>query len=198
MADSLFLTLQAEAYRKGLQARSAEAREWFRDKVKTMTNINRRNLLKDSALSPKNRPFPGRMYMYFYDPKHRETLPYYDAFPLTIMIEPAPGGFYGLNLHYLSPVIRAKFLDKLMITMNNDRMDETSKLKINYQILSAAKKYREFQPCFKRYLTTQVESRVVLVEPSEWEIAIFLPTEQFRKANKRTVWKESKDIYRAS
>lgn len=197
MAESLFQKLEAEAYRKGLAIRSKEAREWFRKKTRELGDINRRQLLRDPALSPRNRPGVGKMYMYFYDPKFAKELPYYDAFPLTIMVEPTKGGFYGLNLHYLSPAVRAKFLDKLSETANNSRYDETTKLKINYNLIKSVQKYREFKPCFKKYLTSQIESRVVLVEPPEWDIAIFLPTEQFRKANKRTVWKDSKEMIRS-
>ena len=197
MAESLFQKLEAEAYRKGLAIRSKEARDWFRSKARELGDVNRRQLLRDPALTPRNRPGAGKMYMYFYDPKYRQELPYYDAFPLTIMVEPTKGGFYGINLHYLDLTTRAKFLDKLSETANNSRYDETTKLKINYNLLKSVQKYREFKPCFKKYLTSQIESRVVLVEPPEWDIAIFLPTEQFRKANKRSVWKDSKERFRS-
>ena len=123
MENSLFHKLEIEAYRKGLQARSLEARRWFRSKTKELSSTNRRKLLRDPALQRKKRPTPGDMYMYFYDPKHRKTLPYYDAFPLAIMVEPTRDGFYVLNLHYLSPMLRAKFLDKLMETANNNKFD---------------------------------------------------------------------------
>lgn len=192
MAESLFKELQADAFRAGVSPRTKEAQDWFRGKVKELGQVNRRSLLKDPVLDQRKRFRSGSMFMFFYDPKHRETLPYYDAFPLTIMIEPAPKGFYGLNLHYLSPVVRAKFLDKLRETANNKRYDETTRLKINYQMLKSVKKYKEFAPCFKHYLTSQVETPLALVEPPEWDIAIFLPTEQFRKKNKTHVWGASK------
>ena len=192
MENSLFHKLEVEAYRKGLQARSLEARRWFRGKTKELSSVNRRKLHRDPALERKKRPVPGDMYMYFYDPKHRKTLPYYDAFPLAIMVEPTRDGFYGLNLHYLSPMLRAKFLDKLMETANNNKFDETTRLNINYNILKSVSKYREFQPCFKRYLTKGIEGNVARVEPPEWDIAIFLPTEQFRGKNKTHVWGASK------
>lgn len=192
MADSLFKELQADAFRAGVSPRTEEARKWFRQKIKELGTPNRRTLLKDPVLDQRNRFRSGSMFMFFYDPKHRKTLPYYDAFPLAIMLEPAPGGFYGLNLHYLSPAVRAKFLDKLLETANNKRMDETTRLKINYQMLKSVRKYKEFAPCFKHYLTSQVETPLALVEPPEWEIAIFLPTEQFRGKNKTHVWGASK------
>jgi hypothetical protein len=194
---SLFQKLEAEAYRKGLSARTSESRAWFRKRIKAMGNINQNTLLKDDYLVTKSRPTPGRMFMFAYDPKHKETLPYYDTFPLILMVGPAENGFYGLNLHYLPPLIRAKLLDKLMETANNQRFDETTKLKINYNLLSSVAKFREFEPCFKYYLTEHVQSKIVMVQPPEWDIAIFLPTEQFQKKGNNYVWRESKRIYRA-
>lgn len=194
---SLFQKLESEAFRKGLTARTSEARAWFRKRIKAMGNINQNTLLKDDYLIAKSRPTPGRMFMFAYDPKHKETLPYYDTFPLILMVGPAENGFYGLNLHYLPPLIRAKLLDKLMETANNQRFDETTKLKINYNLLSSVAKFKEFEPCFKYYLSEHVQSKIVMVQPPEWDIAIFLPTEQFQKKSNNYVWKESKRIYRA-
>jgi hypothetical protein len=191
-ATSLFQELEIAAFRGGIKPRSEESRKWFRNKVKELGQINRQHLLRDQALTKKNRFLAGRMMMFFYDPKHRDTLPFYDAFPLVIMLEPAPGGFYGLNLHYLSPMVRARFLDKLLETTNNKRYDESTRFRLTYQLLKSVRKYKEFQPCFKHYLRKQVDSNIVMVEPPEWEIAIFLPTEQFRKKNKTHVWGNSK------
>jgi hypothetical protein len=89
-------------------------------------------------------------------------------------------------------MLRAKFLDKLMDTANNQRFDDDTKLGVSYGILKSVAKYKEFQPCFKRYLTKGIEGNVVKVEPPEWDIAIFLPTEQFRGKNKTHVWGASK------
>ena len=135
MSDSIFQKLEIEAFRAGLTPRTRESLEWFRDRLKDMKTINRNNLLKDPALQKRQRVGVGRMYMYFYDPKHRKTLPYYDSFPLTIVMQPTSDGFYGLNLHYIHPTVRARLFDKLLETSNNSRYDETTKFKLNYQIL---------------------------------------------------------------
>jgi peptide subunit release factor 1 (eRF1) len=191
MAESLFTLLQVQAYRKGLQARSAEAQTWFRDKA-AKVSVNRQELLKDERLSIRQRPAVGRMYHYFYDPKHRETLPYYDMFPLIIMVGPAEKGFYGLNLHYLHPMLRAKFLDKLVDIASNKKFDENMKLRISYNLLQNTSKLKEFQPCFKHYLYKHVDSKIAEIHAPEWEIAIFLPTEQFQKRSKTAVWATSR------
>jgi len=195
--ESLFKKLQDEVARKGITRRTEESRKWFMEKARDLNSLNRRNLLRDPLLEERTRPLVGRMYHYFYDPKYKEELPYYDRFPLTLMVGPAKDGFYGLNLHYIHPMTRALLLDKLMDVATNKRYNENTRLKINYDILSSAAEYREFKPCFKHYLTKHLKSKIVLIPASEWDIAIFLPTEQFKGKNKRSVWNESKRIYRS-
>ena len=130
--------------------------------------------------------------MFFYDPKHKKTLPFYDAFPLVIPIGPAKGGFYGLNLHYLPPALRAKLLDGLLDNLNNRLYDESTQFKINMQMLNRASTLKWFKPCLKHYLNDHVRSRFAMVESPEWEIATFLPTASFQKASKTAVWKDSR------
>jgi hypothetical protein len=192
---SLFDTLQAQAFRAGVSPRTKESQQWFQRNVKKLGDINRRSLLKDDALDVTTKPKIGDMMMYFYDPKHKATLPYYDRFPLTIMVEPAEGGFYGLNLHYLSPTVRARFLDELM-KLGPKNMNDTTRLqRMRYKTLKGVTKYKEFKPCFKHYLMSHVESRIVRVPMTEWQIAIFLPTEQFKKVKAHSVWRYSRKSY---
>ena len=196
MPESFFTNLAAKAFRSGITPRTDASREWFKDEVKNYKNINRRNLLKDPALERKGKTRIGSMYMYFYDPKHRDTLPYYDAFPLVIMVEPVKGGFYGINLHYLPPAFRAILFDGIIDLTNNKKYDESTRFKLRYDLLKSASKLRYFKPCYKRYLYSQIEGRVALVDPTAWEMALFLPTEQFRKTRKNTVWKDSREMIR--
>lgn len=187
---SLFDTL-----RIGLSApaNSAASHKWFIEKVKKLNqNPNVQQFLKDPHFVKKTTFRPGFMYHFMYDAKGAETLPYWDKFPLMIAVGPAEGGFYGLNLHYIAPPLRARFLDKLLDTINNDRFDETTKFKINYSVLSRMAKLKAFAPCFKHYLFTQTKSRIMMIPASEWEISIFLPTEKFQGTNKRNVWRKSK------
>ena len=192
--SNLFYNLEIEAFRKGLTLRTKESREWFRRRVANL-RPNRSELMKEEPIQLKNRGVVGNMYMFFYDPKHKDTLPYYDSFPLVIVVGPAEGGFYGLNLHYLPPVFRARLMDSLYDTMNNDKYDETTRLRISYNILKRAAKFRYFKPCLKHYLDSQVQGRFLEVKPTEWDIALFLPVERFQKKNKNVVWRESRDMF---
>ena len=192
---SLFDKLESEAFRKGLQARSKEANAWFAKKVAALGPIGASKMLKDDRLKKQAGASPGDMVMYTYDPKLKQTLPYYDTFPLTIVVGPAKSGFYGINLHYLPPKIRAIFLDKLNDTASNQKFDRTTRFKITYKLLMATKKYKYFRPCFKHYLTKHVNSSIMKVNSAEWNIAIFLQTAQFKKATPGAVWADSKKGY---
>ena len=183
--SNLFQTLEYEAFRAGITPRTSQSREWFRNKMSTIKQVNRARLMKEEPIQIKNRQVVGSMFMFFYDPKHKETLPYYDSFPLVIVLKPAEGGFLGLNLHYLPPVLRAKFLDALLDVTNNKRYDETTKFKLTYNALQNAAKMKYFKPCIKHYLTDHVRSRFAMVPAPEWEIAVFLPTADFNSQGKK-------------
>lgn len=189
--SNLFYTLEIEAFRKGLTLRTQESREWFRRRVANL-RPNRSELIEEEPLQLKNQGVVGNMYMFFYDPKTKDTLPYYDTFPLVIVVGPAAGGFYGLNLHYLPPTLRAKFLDSLLDVTNNKIYNESTKFQISYNMLQRASKMKYFKPCFKHYLNSHVRSRFAMVEAPEWEIATFLPTADFQKATKAQVYADSK------
>jgi hypothetical protein len=189
--SNLFYNLEIEAFRKGLTLRTKESRDWFRKRVANL-RPDRSQLMKEEPIRLKQKEVIGNMYMFFYDPKHKETLPYYDSFPLVIVVGPAEGGFYGLNLHYLPPTLRAKFLDSLLEITNNRLYDESTKFQVSYNMLQRASKMKYFKPCFKHYLNEHVRSRFAMVEAPEWEIATFLPTADWQKGNAAAVYKDSK------
>ena len=83
-------------------------------------------------------------------------------------------------------------MDALYDITNNQKYDETTKLRLSYDLLNSASKYRFFKPTFKKYLNNHVRSRFVEINPTEWDIALFLPVERFEKASKSQVWKDSR------
>lgn len=191
----LFDEILTKGVRSGqIPAQTNKARNWYRNAAKTYGSVKDGQFFGKSSDKDRmaSRPMIGGMYMYEYMAKGRKTLPYYDRMPLIFPFKMVKGGFYGLNMHYLPLPLRAKLMDALYETTNNKAYDETTKLKINYQILTKASKFEPFKPCVKRYLTSQVQSRFMYVYPSEWDIALFLPTERFTGATKSQVWAQSK------
>lgn len=184
--------LEDKATALGIERNTLESLKWFKGQMKNITMPSRKKLLQDENLDPVNKPLIGRMFMYLYDPKHKKTLPYYDRFPLIFLVEKAEGGFYGLNMHYLPPKYRAILFDNLTQYTNNKKYDKTTRLRLKYDFLKANARLRYFAPCYKRYLSSHVKSRIVEVPAQHWETVLFLPSEQFKKSTAASVWTKSR------
>jgi hypothetical protein len=73
--------------------------------------------------------------------------------------------------------------------------DTTRLARLRYNLLQGTRKYKEFKPCYKHYLMNHVKSRIARVPMTDWQIAIFLPVEQFVKVQKSSVWRYSRKEY---
>jgi len=191
--SNIFQKLELAAFRNQITPRTKESREWFMKKAKVIKGINREALMKEEPLDRGARRIIGSMQMFFYDPKYKETLPYYDRFPLAIIVKPAKGGFLGMNLHYLPPILRAKFLDALMDNVTSKKSPD-AKFKLTTRLLASASDLEYYKPCIKHYLNAHVKSKFAEVKAPEWEIATFLPTAQFQKASNTKVYADSRKM----
>lgn len=179
---------------------SRDAYYWMNRKIASLKNPtqmardirNEKHRYVDKYTLGINTKFKlGGLYFFFYNPKLKDDLPYYDVFPMVIPIEKYGDGFLGLNLHYLPIRYRQILLQKMKPLAIYDEQDEFKRLRVSYDILNASRRYKEFRPCIKRYLNTNIKSRVMAVCPEEWDVALYLPVHQFKKAPATDVWNES-------
>jgi hypothetical protein len=176
-------------------AKARAAGDWFREKVRQAGASAKMKAVTPNQLlrrQPDDNILLGKMFFYKYDPKFAKKLPYWDMYPLVFPFEKAPGGFYGLNLHYIPPRDRAVLMDNLNQYASNNKYDKTTRLELSYRLL---KRYGRAVPCVKRYLGDRIVSQTVRIDADEWEVAIFLPVERFQKASKGTVWADSRRFY---
>ena len=196
MAAYIFQTLAQKGKIEGIDAsiRQRDTRTWFRDTAQKVKTVNRNKMMndKENVHNKLEMSSIGKMYMYFYDPKHKANLPYYDTFPLVFPINFYNDGFLGINLHYLPPILRAKLMDTLYKTATDNKFSDNTKLQVSYQILSNASRYKYFEPCLKRYLFTHVQSGYLNIPPRMWDAALMLPSQKFVKASAETVWRNSR------
>lgn len=176
----------------GLDLRTKQSRTWLKQNVNKLS-VDPKTLVRDKDRFAK-KILPGKMYFFFYDPKLKEVLPYYDRFPLVMPIEKYNDGFLGLNFHYLPIQYRIVLLDKLYDLVNNDKFNETTKLQVSYNILNGSSRFKEFAPCVKRYLTQHIQSPMIEVESDKWETAIFLPVEKFVGEKISKIHKNSQEL----
>jgi hypothetical protein len=176
-----------------IRRQQQQAREWFRKKAADVGKLTTNKLFeeKDRLHTNFKAEDIGRMFLFYYDPKHKKTLPYYDKFPAIFVVDVDSTGFTGLNLHYLPPYLRAWMMDELNKIKTDRKFDNNTKLKVTYQLLSSTNRFRYFKPCFKRYLWTHVRSKFIRVESAEWELVAFLPLQQFEKSGQEQIWRDS-------
>jgi hypothetical protein len=160
---------------------------WFRDKIrqivpKRIAEGQMRSMIR--AGDHSTRPIYGIMNLYYYMPKYEETLPYYDVFPLVIPIKRLPGGFLGLNFHYLSVPLRMKLMEKLLPMTKENRI-------IGWTRVS---KFRLVKPCVKRYLIANVGTRFLKIPDEDMPMVNMMPLQKFKKESFRKVHAESRKI----
>ena len=134
--------------------------DWYRKEVAKLTTPGARSLINQGKATI--RPKYGVMNLFGYDPKLKASLPYYDRFPLIFPLEPAKGGFYGINFHYLRPGARVAFLRRLSQYASDKNFDKKT---------------------IKHYLFSQVRTSFLNVTADEMAIAIFLPVARFIKGS---------------
>jgi len=187
---SKLTTLAKQKTAAQLQTASRDSYRWLMKKIGELNNPT--SIASVIAREDRgNRFINGGLYYFYYDPKGQADLPYYDRFPLVLVLEIYKDGFLGLNLHYLPIRQRIGLLDNLMEYADLDKNKDILRMRVSYDILNASKRFKQFKPCLKKYLFGHVQSRILAVQPNEWDIACMLPIQQFRKSTTSEVWQDS-------
>ena len=164
-----------------------ELADWFKEKALSLRSggESRNRLFRaDERYADVNSEFVGGMYFYRYDPKYKMTLPIYDKYPLTIVIDRYNDGFLGMNTHYLTKGQRGT-----MIGLFNDFYAKkklfngviASGSKSNWDLVQASTNGLSglSQKAVKRYLYVHVRSQFIRINQDEYDKAIQLPIEEW-------------------
>ena len=150
--------------------------DWYRKNVADLNNrVTAAALMRSGKLN--GIPSRGRLNFFFYDPKYKQVLPLYDRFPLVLPLETIPGGFMGLNFHYIRPVQRVSLLNNLQ-RFATGGMKPSTRIDATYD---GIKGVRITKNMIKKYLYGHVRSSFLRVDFDEAALAVMLPVQQFRK-----------------
>lgn len=188
--------LYTDTFRKNqynIQNAVQQSRSWFQQQALLLgkQGIQPQRLIRSEPSRNVARIVPGEMYLFNYDAKHAEDLPYWDMFPLVFPFRRLRDGFIGLNMHYLPYQLRVQLLDRLMDFRTNKTLNENTKLKYSWSTINAASRYANAIPCVHRYLLTQIQSPLKKIDSQDWATALMLPVERFVGASKQQVWSNS-------
>ena len=181
MATNAFETIRQNA------AGEEKSYQWYRQQISSLGKLTNTNqILKDTKVA--TRIIPGEMYLFFYDPKHKDTLPYYDRLPLVLPFRKVPDGFYGINLHYLPYMMRFRILGLLSDYATGK--DEDTRIQLYWRLLNASSRLNTAKFEVKHYLNSHVKSRLYKIPYTDWITASQLPVEKFVGAQKTKVWQD--------
>ena len=163
--------------------------QWYETNVRNAAaGMSAQKFLGDNQAHKSKNVVPGDMVSFFYSPKGKDTLPYYDTFPMSLPFNTDSDSFTALNLHYLHPRVRAALLEKLMVYSTDDTLSSKTKLAFSWQALKTASQFSEVSNCVKKYLFKQVKSNFIIIPPNEWKFTIWLPLCRFKGASNEEVW----------
>lgn len=170
-------------FRAGLRKRAsignvkAKSKEWFEDTLKS--GIRGHKVSKPEA---------GKIYAFVYDAKYKDTLPYWDMYPLIIYLGEGTSKagnklMYGLNLHYIPAKARQAFIEELLKRYaSTDSFVNKTKLKVDW---TKVKGMQGSDVMIKSYLPSHVKNVFVEVKPKDWINIIFMPLQQFMSKGKK-------------
>lgn len=158
-----------------------KSQKWYQSQINQLTgsgNFSVEELMRNRKQLTKT-IIPGGMYLFYYDPKHKSTLPMYDTLPLVLPFRQVPDGFFGINLHYLPYMLRFRTLGHLSKLANTDKITEDTRINLSWQIISSVSTLAPAKDAVKHYLTAHVKSSFLKINYADWITASQLPLERF-------------------
>lgn len=162
---------------------------WFMKNVNSLSSSGFRpmDFLGQNASKQVRKITPqmmGSLCQFFYSPKHKDTLPVYDTFPLILPFNYVNGKVYGLNIHYMHPRYRLMMFDKMSRIIG----DPSSRRQLTWKFIKGLSNVPQLKNCVKAYLPQHIKSNIILFGEDDYVPAIFLPSHVFNKQSADEVW----------
>ena len=133
----------------------------------------------------------GKVYSFNYAAKNAKTLPYYDRYPMVLIIrrDGKKGYFDGINLHYVNPYYR----EILLRGISHLHISGSDRYLVN-EFRETVSKFvqRIFRPCYHRYRMDHVRNMRYLPIPGILPVHFGAVKDQtFIKSGLQRVWMDS-------
>jgi len=163
-----------------IRRNAARSEAWLKNKINKVDKEHKKNI-----------PTVGKMSLFLYDPKGKDTLPFYDKFPLVIPFSMSSRSMTGINFHYLPPRLRVVLLDKLIAISGLKHASDNAKMKLSWNMLKAASVHKLVAPTVHMYLYSHMRSQLAMIPQSEWHNTVTLPLARFAKKSNVYVYSQS-------
>lgn len=176
MVNSFRQSIREKVRNEGA-ANNTKSAKWFEETIKKSVKGHK-----------VGKPAAGKVYAFAYDAKYKDTLPYWDRFPLIICLgfvaSPKSGTvlMQGLNLHYIPPKQRQIFLEGLLKYANTKTLSNSTKLNVDW---SKVKGLQGADKMIKNYLPSHIVGMTTEIKPSDWANVVQMPLQSFMSKGKR-------------
>ena len=180
--------------KSGIAYNTPEAIIWFLTESTRLSSkqANRSDLSDISAGSTIS---IGKIVLFDYDAKMKDSLPIWDSKPLSIIIGETKKTYYGINIHYLPPEIRVSVVEKIYAEqmLYGKRKFKSASWRKIIKIIG----HKLANVCIKQYLKSNMDNQTV-IRDDYWLYVVFLPFANFQKMSKHQQWKSVKKIIKSS
>ncbi|QGZ16025.1 hypothetical protein Kuja_0340 [Vibrio phage vB_VchM_Kuja] len=181
-----------------------DSNAWFMRRVSKDFNLKSETVHRELATFMSrvetDKGIIGRLFLFRYNAKHKETLPVWDEWPLTFFFSAFRGDgvkfgekgvlyLRGINLHYLPPKYRLRLFMSLVKLKNDSTLRRKTRLRMTWEILKSLDQGPLAEHCVKTYRADHVMSRLAEVHPDTWEIVIGMNVARWHNGGKGVAWK---------
>ncbi len=147
----------------------------------------------------------GKIYSFYYDPKYKDKLEFYDNVPMSIIIghiktKAGNVNALGINLSFIPPKARAAILDRIvkvfntMIIKPNEAMIDEEKfrsqkeLPLYYDICKKILQNSGFEYAIRSYIYSHMESEPLIITYEDWWRILTFPSKYIVNLNIRAIY----------
>jgi hypothetical protein len=143
----------------------------------------------------------GKMYFFRYIPKEADT--YHDRYPLIFVTKRRQNWFEGINYHHLILKRRILLFDIMSKYFSDAPVEEDTTLfwRKFRRIMFNMRSLRGAEISFRRYKIISVRSKLIEINPLDWERTLLLSAELFKsesggKMSSNKIWKQNEKTIR--
>jgi len=118
-----------------------------------------KQIKKQDIITGKRKSF-GQIYHFVYNPKYKDILPFWDKYPVIILINMNSKHILGLNLHFVPTYTRKKIVNYIL-KVNASRISNNQPLMVKYSFLKRMIIKLRATICIRKYIISRMSSRVI-------------------------------------
>ena len=138
----------------------------------------------------------GKLFMFSYVPEGKDdpNLPYYDRYPLLLLMNRDSEGFEGFNLHYIPIRQRPRVMMELSQRFLFFGSVESTEFRFTYDTVKNDSNMRLLLASYRRYTNKYMQSLIFEVKPNHWGNVLYMPFALFMRSGSfvpsTVVWRE--------